>query len=57
MRMSWAAHVTRIGQMKCARISVKNREGARPLGRNGRRWKDDTKIDLKQDVIMLTEFN
>jgi hypothetical protein len=49
MRMRWAIHVTRMGDMRNAyNILVGKPEGMRPLGRPRRRWKDNSKIDLRE---------
>jgi hypothetical protein len=37
--MRWAGHVARIRE---------NEEGKRPLGRPGRRWVDNNKMDLRE---------
>jgi hypothetical protein len=47
-RMMWARHVARMGEMRNAyRILVGKPEGKRPLGRPGRRWMDNIKMDLR----------
>jgi hypothetical protein len=49
-RLRWAGHVARMGEKRGAyRILVGSPEGRRPLGRAGRRWEDNIKMDL-QDV-------
>jgi hypothetical protein len=46
-RMRWVGHVARIGKKRNAyRILVGTPEGKRPLGRPGRRWVDDIKMDV-----------
>jgi transcription termination factor 2 len=48
-RMRWAGHVARMGEKRNAyRILVGNLEGKRPLGRPGRRWVDNIKMDLRE---------
>jgi hypothetical protein len=45
-RMSWAGHVTRIGEKRNAyRTLVGNPEEKRPLGRPRRRWVGNIKMD------------
>jgi hypothetical protein len=47
-RMRWTGHVARIGEKRNAyRILVSTPEGKRPLGRPGRRWVDNIKMDLR----------
>jgi len=49
-RMRWAGHVERIGERSGVyRFLVGKSEGKRPLGRAGRRWEDNIKMDI-QDV-------
>jgi hypothetical protein len=46
-RMRWAGHVARMGEVRAAyNILVGRLEGRRPLGRPGRRWEDNMKMDL-----------
>jgi hypothetical protein len=48
-RMSWAGHVARMGAIRCTyRILAGKREGKNPLGRPGRRWEDNIKMDLQE---------
>jgi hypothetical protein len=48
-RIRWAGHVARMGEKRNAyRILVGNPEGKRPLGRPGRRWVDNIKMDLRE---------
>jgi hypothetical protein len=48
-RMSWARHVTRMGEKRNAcRILVGKPEGKRPPVRLRRRWVDNIKIDLRE---------
>jgi hypothetical protein len=47
-RMRWEGHIARIGEKRNAyRILVGTPEGKRPLGRPGRRWVDNIKMDLR----------
>jgi hypothetical protein len=46
-RMRWAGHVARMGAKRNAyRLLVGKTEGKRPLGRPGRRWVDNIRMDL-----------
>jgi hypothetical protein len=46
-RMRWAGHVVRLGEKKNAYwLLVGKPEGKRPLGRPGRRWVDNIRMDL-----------
>jgi hypothetical protein len=48
-RMRWAGHVTRMREVRGAyNILVRRPEGRRPLGRPGRRWEDNIKMDLRE---------
>ena len=48
-RLKWAGHVARMEESRNAyRILVGRPEGKRPLGRPGRRWEDNIKMDLKE---------
>jgi hypothetical protein len=48
-RMMWAGHVARMGEGRGVyRILVGKLEGKRPLGRPGRRWADNIKVDLRE---------
>jgi hypothetical protein len=48
-RMRWAGHVTRMGKGRGVyRVLVGRPEGKRPLGRPGRRWEDNIKMDLRE---------
>jgi hypothetical protein len=48
-RMRWAGHVARMGPKRIAyRILVGKPEGKKPLGRPGRRWEDNIKMNLRQ---------
>ena len=47
--IKWAGHVARMGKRRGAyRVLVGKPEGKRPLGRRGRRWEDNVKIDLQE---------
>ena len=49
-RMRWVGHVARIlERRRVYRVWVEEREGNRPLGRRGRKWEDNIKMDL-QDI-------
>jgi hypothetical protein len=46
-RMKWAGHVARMGDVRNAyNILVGKHEGRRSLGRPGRRWEDNIRMDL-----------
>jgi hypothetical protein len=46
-RVRWAGHVARMGEKRDAyRLLVGKPEGRRPLGRPGRRWLDNIRMDL-----------
>jgi hypothetical protein len=48
-RMSWAGHVTRMGEKRNGyRLLVGKPEGKRPLGRPRRRRVDNIKMDLRE---------
>jgi len=48
-RKRWAEHVARMGQGRgVCRVLVGKPEGKRPLGRPGRRWEDNIKMDLQE---------
>jgi hypothetical protein len=47
-RMGWNGHVARMGERRgMYRGLVGKLDGERPLGRPGRRWEDNIKIDPK----------
>jgi hypothetical protein len=47
-RIIWAGHVTSMGGMRNAYIILVGKpQSMRPLGRHGRRWKDNIRMDLK----------
>jgi hypothetical protein len=37
-----------MGEINAYRVLVENPEGKRPLGRPGRRWVDNLKMDLRE---------
>jgi hypothetical protein len=46
-RMRWAGHSTQMGEKGNAyRLLVGKQDGKRPLGRPGRRWVDNIRMDL-----------
>ena len=48
-RMRWAGHVARMGEDRGVhRVLVGKPEGRRPLGRPGRRWEDNIRMDLRE---------
>jgi hypothetical protein len=48
-RMRWEGHASRVGEMRNAyRILVGMPDGKRQLGRFGRRWEDNIRMDLKE---------
>jgi len=47
--MIWAGHVARMEKDRGVhRVLVGKPEGKRPLGRPGRRWEDNIKMDLQE---------
>ena len=47
-RMRWAGYVARMGEERGSyRVLVRKPEGKRPLGRPGRRWLDNIRMDLQ----------
>ena len=49
IRMRWAGHVARMGEVRVVyRVLVGKSEGKRPLGRPTRRWEDNIKTDLQE---------
>jgi hypothetical protein len=47
--MRWAGHVARMGEGRgLYKILVGKHEGKRPLGRPGRRWEYNIKMDLQE---------
>jgi hypothetical protein len=59
-RMRWTGHVTRMGERRGVyRVFVGRSEGKIPLGRPGRRWEDNIKMDLREiglDVANWTQL-
>jgi len=48
-RMRWAGHVARmVEEREVYRVLVGKPEGRRPLGRPGRRWVDNIRMDLHE---------
>ena len=48
-RMRWAGHVARMAERRGVyRVLVGKPEGKGPLGRSGRRWEDNIKMDLHE---------
>jgi len=49
MKMGWAGHVARMGQMRSSyNISVGKPERKRPLGKCRRRWEDNIRKDIRE---------
>ena len=47
--MRWAGHVAHMeGGRGVHKVLVGKPEGKRPLGRSGRRWEDNIKMDLQE---------
>jgi len=46
MRIRWAGHVTRMGEMGNTYMLAGKPEGKRPLGRRRHKWKDHIRMDL-----------
>jgi len=47
--LRWAGRITRMGEMRNVyKILVGRPEGKRPLGRSGRRWEDNNRLDLRK---------
>jgi hypothetical protein len=47
IKTRWAGHVARVGEKTGYRILVGKAEGKRQLGRPGRWWVDNIKMDLR----------
>jgi hypothetical protein len=48
-RMRWVGHVAHAGKRRGAcKVLVEKPEGKRPFGTHRHRWKNDTKMDLKE---------
>jgi hypothetical protein len=46
-RLKWAEHIARMGARRGAyKVLVGKPDGRTPLGRSGRRWEDNIKMDL-----------
>jgi len=55
--MIWAGHVARMGDRRgLYRVLVGKAEGKSPLGRPGRRWEDNIKMDLEKVVGGCTDW-
>jgi hypothetical protein len=53
-RPKWAGHVSRMEEGRSAfKILTGAHTGKRPLGRPGRRWEDNIRMDLKEIVINM----
>jgi len=49
--MRWVGHVARMRERRGVdRVLVRKPEGKRPLGRRGRRWENNIKMDLQEVV-------
>jgi hypothetical protein len=46
--MKWAEHLAHMGEGIGAYSILRKPEGRRPLGRLGRRWDDNIKMDLQE---------
>jgi hypothetical protein len=56
-RMRWAGHVARMGEKRnMYRLLVGKPEGKRPLGRPGRRWIDNIKMDLSEIGLNVVDW-
>ena len=50
VRLRWADHVARMEEGRSAfKILAGKPIGKRPLGRTGRRWEDNIRMDLKEN--------
>ena len=47
-RLRWAGHVAIVEDKSAFKILTGKPTGKRPLGRLGRRWKDNIRMDLKE---------
>jgi hypothetical protein len=53
----WAGHVARTGEKRnVCRLLVGKPEGKRPLGRPGRRWIDNIKMDLLEIGLTVVDW-
>jgi hypothetical protein len=51
-RMRWVGHVAHMGEGGGVyRVLVEKPEGRRPLGRPRRRWVDNIRMDLREEVV------
>jgi hypothetical protein len=49
MRLRWAGHVARMGEVRGVyKVLVGRPENKRPLGRPRRTWEDNIKLDLRE---------
>jgi len=49
--MRWVGHVERMGEMRnWYKILVRKPEGKRPPGRRRRRWEDNIRMDLGEEI-------
>jgi hypothetical protein len=56
-RMRWAGRVARMGEKRNVyRLLVGKQEGKRPLGRPGRRWIDNIKMDLLEIGLSVVDW-
>jgi len=56
-RMKWVAHVARIRKARnMYKILIGKSEGKRPLGRPGRTWKDNIRVDHGEIVRLCTGY-
>jgi hypothetical protein len=56
-RMRWAERVARVGEKRNSyRLLIGKPEGKRPLGRPGRRWIDNIKIDLLEIGLNVVDW-
>jgi hypothetical protein len=56
-KMRWEEHVARMGKKRNVyRLFIGKPDGKRPLGRLGRRWIDNIKIDLLEIVLSVVDW-
>jgi hypothetical protein len=48
MRVRWAGHVARVGEMRIAYNTFLENVGRRPLGKPWRKWEDNTTMDIRE---------
>jgi hypothetical protein len=53
-RIKWAGHLARMRKKNSNKILVGKPERKKPLRRHRRRWKDNIKIDLREDGVVWT---